>query len=52
MERLTGSLRHKKLFLLDIDGTISFDATPIKGTLDFMAEFRALGGKYIFITYN
>ena len=52
MERLTGSLRHKKLFLLDIDGTISFDATPIKGTLDFMAEVRAQGGKYIFITNN
>ncbi len=52
MEQLTGSLRHKKLFLLDIDGTISFDATPIDGTLDFMQEVRTQGGKYIFITNN
>ena len=52
MERLAGQVRGKKLFLLDIDGTISFDATPIDGTLDFCRRVREIGGKYIFITNN
>ncbi|WP_343208478.1 HAD-IIA family hydrolase [Anaerolentibacter hominis] len=54
MERLTKgtSLTGKRLFLLDIDGTISFDATPIDGTMDFVRRVQEKQGKYVFITNN
>lgn len=52
MELLNNQIRKKKLFLLDIDGTISFDATLFDGTMDFMNRVNAMGGKYIFITNN
>lgn len=45
-------MKNKRLFLLDIDGTIAFDSTLIDGTLDFMNWVRAIKGKYIFITNN
>jgi HAD superfamily hydrolase (TIGR01450 family) len=45
-------LKDKKLFLLDIDGTIALDTTLINGTLDFMNYVLGIGGKYIFITNN
>ena len=45
-------LKAKKLFLLDIDGTIALDTTLIDGTLDFMDYVLRIGGKYIFITNN
>lgn len=45
-------LKDKKLFLLDIDGTIALDTTLIDGTLDFMNHVLSIGGKYIFITNN
>jgi len=35
-----------------VDGTISFDATPFEGTLDFLRQVKKIGGKYIFITNN
>ncbi|MBP5304439.1 MAG: HAD-IIA family hydrolase [Lachnospiraceae bacterium] len=52
MKQLTDQIRNKKLFLLDIDGTVSFDATPFDGTLDFCEAVSKNGGKYIFITNN
>ena len=52
MKAITNDIKNKKLFLLDIDGTVSFDAMPIEGALDFLAEIRNLGGKYVFITNN
>jgi Predicted sugar phosphatases of the HAD superfamily len=45
-------LKDKKLFLLDIDGTIALDTTLIDGTLEFMDYVLNIGGKYIFITNN
>ncbi|AQR96647.1 HAD-IIA family hydrolase [Clostridium saccharoperbutylacetonicum] len=45
-------LKDKKLFLLDIDGTIALDTTLIDGTLEFMEHVLSIGGKYIFITNN
>jgi ribonucleotide monophosphatase NagD (HAD superfamily) len=45
-------LKDKKLFLLDIDGTIALDTTLIDGTLEFMDYVLSIGGKYIFITNN
>ncbi len=45
-------LRDKRLFLLDIDGTISLDSTLIDGTMEFLNKVREINGKYIFITNN
>lgn len=45
-------LSEKKLFMLDMDGTIYLDSTLFDGTLDFLAEVRRRGGKYLFLTNN
>lgn len=52
MERISNDIKNKKLFLLDIDGTIAFDDTLIDGTIEFMDKVLSIGGKYIFITNN
>ena len=45
-------LIEKKLFLLDMDGTIYNDETIFDGTLDFLDYVKSIGGRYIFITNN
>lgn len=45
-------LSEKKFFLLDMDGTIYLDNDLFDGTLDFLYEVRAKGGKYLFVTNN
>ena len=45
-------LSEKKLFLLDMDGTIYLDSTLFDGTLDFLAQVRRRGGRYLFLTNN
>ena len=45
-------LRSKRLFLLDMDGTIYNEDRLFDGTLDFLAGIEAQGGRYIFITNN
>lgn len=45
-------LRQKKLFLLDMDGTIYLGDTLFDGTLDFLNRVREKGGKYLFVTNN
>lgn len=45
-------LHDKQLFLLDIDGTVSVDATLFDGAAEFFSRIRDKGGKYIFITNN
>lgn len=45
-------IRGKRLFLLDMDGTIYLDETLFDGTLDFLAAVKAAGGRYIFLTNN
>lgn len=52
MKKLNKEMKDKKLFLLDIDGTIGFDSSLFEGAMDFFEEVNALGGKYIFITNN
>lgn len=47
-----GSLKDKRLFLLDMDGTIYLDQELFDGTLDFLEYVRRLGGRYIFLTNN
>ncbi len=48
MKRLNG----KKLFLLDMDGTIYLGNQLFDGTLDFLQAVRDLGGRYMFLTNN
>ena len=45
-------LKDKKFFLLDMDGTIYLDSDLFDGTLDFLAEIKRKGGKYLFVTNN
>lgn len=46
------NLKEKKLFLLDMDGTIYLDNDLFDGTLDFLDYVKKIGGKYIFLTNN
>lgn len=45
-------LKDKKLFLLDMDGTIYLDNDLFDGTTDFLDYVKRSGGKYIFMTNN
>ena len=47
-----GNLKEKKLFLLDMDGTIYLDNELFDGTLDFLDYVKKIGGRYIFLTNN
>ena len=46
------NLKEKKLFLLDMDGTIYLDNNLFDGVLDFLSYIKKIGGKYIFLTNN
>lgn len=46
------SLKDKRLFLLDMDGTIYLDNNLFDGTLDFLSKVREKGGRYLFVTNN
>ena len=46
------SLGEKKLFLLDMDGTIYIDEDLFPGTIPFLDAVRAAGGRYLFLTNN
>ena len=46
------NLQEKKLFLLDMDGTIYLDQTLFAGTIDFLSAVRKNGGRYLFLTNN
>ncbi len=52
MEQISDKIKEKKLFLLDVDGTISFDSTLFDGSIDFLEQVSKNGGKYVFITNN
>lgn len=45
-------LSDKKFFLLDMDGTIYLDNNLFDGTIDFLNEVKAKGGRYLFVTNN
>ena len=45
-------LKNKKLFLFDIDGTVSVGNTFIDGAKEFLEYISQTGRKYIFITNN
>ena len=46
------TLTDKKLFLLDMDGTIYLDETLFDGSADFLRRIKEKGGRYIFLTNN
>ena len=46
------NLKDKKLFLLDMDGTIYLDNDLFDGTLDFLDYVKNSGGRYMFLTNN
>ena len=45
-------LTNKRLFLLDMDGTLYLDDRLFPGAADFLAKIRACGGEYLFLTNN
>lgn len=45
-------LKDKKLFLLDIDGTVCKGEQLISGTREFLEDLKESGGQYVFITNN
>jgi len=45
-------LSEKKLFLLDMDGTIYLDEDLFPGTMPFLDYVKESGGKYLFLTNN
>jgi HAD superfamily hydrolase (TIGR01450 family) len=49
---MTNTLKDKKLFLLDMDGTIYLEDDLFDGTLDFLAHVKNSGGRYLFLTNN
>ena len=47
-----GMLKDKKLFLLDMDGTIYLDEVLFDGVPEFLDRIREKGGRYLFLTNN
>ncbi len=47
-----GNLKDKKLFLLDMDGTIYLDNHLFPGVPEFLETVKRRGGRYIFMTNN
>lgn len=45
-------LKNKKLFLLDIDGTVCIGKRLISGTKSFLKDIKDNGGQFVFITNN
>ena len=45
-------LKNKKLFVLDMDGTIYLEDTVIPGAIEFINTLRAQGKDYLFFTNN
>ena len=50
--RDAAELRSKRLWLLDMDGTIYLDNELFDGTLQMLEAVKAHGGRYVFITNN
>ncbi len=46
------SLKNKKLFLLDMDGTLYLDNDLFEGVHEFLAHIKSIGGRYLFLTNN
>ena len=46
------SIYNKKLFLLDMDGTLYLDNDLFEGVHEFLAYIKEIGGRYLFFTNN
>ena len=46
------ALKNKKLFLLDMDGTLYLDDDLFEGCLPFLQQIKDNGGRYLFLTNN
>lgn len=46
------TLKSKKLFVLDMDGTFYLGDRILEGSLDFIKKIRESGGRFIFFTNN
>ena len=46
------ALKDKKLFLLDMDGTLYIDNELIDGAKEFLSYVKSVGGRYMFLTNN
>ena len=49
---MSGKLQNKKLFLLDMDGTIYLDGDLFPGTLPFLEKVKEKGGRCLYLTNN
>lgn len=49
---LEQKLKQKKLFLLDMDGTLYLDDRLFPGAAEFLTRIRKAGGRYVFLTNN
>ena len=45
-------MKNKRLFLLDMDGTLYLDDRLFPGAAEFLAKIQKSGGKYLFLTNN
>ena len=45
-------LKDKKLFLLDMDGTLYLDNQLYDGATEFLSSIKEMGGRYLFLTNN
>jgi len=52
MMKTKQELRQKKLYLLDMDGTLYLGMDLFEGTLRFLDYIKKSGGKYMFLTNN
>ena len=52
MADMRQTLRQKKLFLLDMDGTLYLDDDVFEHCLDFLNAIRDRGGRYLYLTNN
>ena len=46
------ALQDKRLFLLDMDGTIYLSEQLFDGTIDFLNYVKRIGGRYLYLTNN
>ncbi|MBP5427799.1 MAG: HAD-IIA family hydrolase [Clostridia bacterium] len=49
---MLSGISQKRLFLLDLDGTLYLDETLFEGTLPFLSRVREIGGRALFLTNN
>src|SRR5690554_6350844 len=49
---MNSRLKHQKLLLLDMDGTIYIDDVLFEYSIPFLDLIRSKGGEYIFLTSN